>query len=60
MKLMELLKKLTHTEIEEKTDKGDYIEVARIRESPFSSDIQCMKIPKNREKAIEVDTKLLD
>ena len=60
MSIKSFFKELFEDEIEVKKDKGDYIELLRIKESMFNFDIQRIRIPKSDMKAIDVEKKLLN
>lgn len=51
---------LFEDELEVKRDRGDYIELLRIKESLFNFDIQRIRIPKSEKKVIDVKRKLLN
>jgi len=57
MSIKGFFKGLFEDEIEVKRDKGDYIELLRIKDSLFNCDIQRIRIPK--KEMIDVETKKL-
>ena len=57
MSIKNFLKGLFEDELEVRRDKGEYIELLRIKESLFNFDIQRIRIPK--KEMIDVDAKKL-
>ena len=57
MSIRSFFKGLFEDELEVRKDRGDYIELLRIKESIFNFDIQRIRIPKRE--VIDVDEKKL-
>ena len=60
MSIKSFFRGLFEDELEVKRDKGDYIELLRIKESLFNFEIQRVRIPKSERKLIEGNDKLLN